>query len=105
MQQKMFGERPGERDVVCGLDLSVNENAVLRRQTWEGRTYFFCSSACAQAFRAAPAAYGAAPTAVSELPHGWQGGRPLAHHRGDWVVDVATKRVVRRPLPASAGIA
>jgi Cu+-exporting ATPase len=44
-------------DLVCGMRIDTDDAAATAEH--EGRTYFFCSEACRDAFVADPAAYAA----------------------------------------------
>ena len=41
------------RDPVCGMD--VDPHTTAHRATYDGRTYYFCSTGCREKFLAAPA--------------------------------------------------
>ena len=43
------------KDPVCGME--VSPIATVDQLTYEGRTYYFCSGACSDAFDAEPARY------------------------------------------------
>ncbi|MDR8394823.1 MAG: YHS domain-containing protein [Paraburkholderia sp.] len=42
-------------DPVCGMPLESGDAAA--NETWQGRTYYFCSASCHGKFRAAPGQY------------------------------------------------
>ncbi|MGH7682497.1 MAG: YHS domain-containing protein, partial [Candidatus Eiseniibacteriota bacterium] len=52
-----------ERDPVCGM--RVDPARAAGQETYQGRTYFFCSAGCLQKFRADPARYAQDPVAES----------------------------------------
>jgi Cu+-exporting ATPase len=47
------------RDPVCGMAVDPMSP---RKETADGREYYFCSDACQHKFQENPAAYGAKPT-------------------------------------------
>jgi Cu+-exporting ATPase len=42
-------------DPVCGM--SIDSDKALKRETWQGQTYYFCSKSCQETFRSAPDRY------------------------------------------------
>jgi Cu+-exporting ATPase len=44
-----------ERDVVCGME--VEKDTAAAQSEYEGRTYYFCSTACKEAFDQSPEQY------------------------------------------------
>ena len=48
-------ERRTEQDVVCGMQVEVGKAA--DKTEYNGRTYYFCSTACKFKFDARPQAY------------------------------------------------
>lgn len=44
-----------ERDVVCGMQ--IEKGSAAGTSTYEGRTYYFCSSSCKAKFDANPSQY------------------------------------------------
>ena len=44
-----------ERDVVCGME--VDKDTAAAQSQFEGRTFYFCSMACKEAFDREPSKY------------------------------------------------
>jgi Cu+-exporting ATPase len=44
-----------ERDVVCGVE--IDKNTAAAQSEYQGRTFYFCSTACKEAFDKAPEQY------------------------------------------------
>jgi YHS domain-containing protein len=42
-------------DPVCGM--AIDSDKALKRETWQGKTYYFCSKSCHEMFRSAPERY------------------------------------------------
>lgn len=60
------------RDVVCAMPIHLVEEALLHREHWHGRAFFFCSTVCRDEFRRAPERYVpgsiSATTGISDTP-------------------------------------
>lgn len=55
------------RDPVCGMEVTVSTAS---SAAYQGRTYYFCSSACRDKFEAAPTQYSSSPgTALPSKEH------------------------------------
>ena len=54
------------KDPVCGMTVKT---AGAKSSVYQGRSYFFCSSACRDKFEASPAQYATAAPAVAHKEH------------------------------------
>ena len=71
---------PKEKDPVCGM--LVDPASAAAKSDWNGNTYFFCSTRCAERFAKEPEKFLATPgTAGMETPGGASAAKPVSARR------------------------
>ncbi|HSF29490.1 MAG TPA: YHS domain-containing protein [Candidatus Tectomicrobia bacterium] len=76
------------QDPVCGMDVATDSAAA--KEDYQGQTYYFCSTACQEKFRAAPQTYVQGPQPAFTATNGAAAAAVLTVGIGSFVLGLLT---------------